>query len=148
MHRLRRGYFYTLDVALALIILIVGIIMIAAIYFYSPEKEKAEALSSDVSGLLASTKLTDVCQDIDSCTCSYATLTALCSSGMTRNNQVTLLELMGQLYHDNQRQAIEDLVNETLIQPRIVPGNFQLEIVLYDPLLPEHIEQLYPLVER
>jgi hypothetical protein len=148
--KMKKAYFYTLDVALAMVILIVGLIIIAAIYFYTPQKEKTEALSNDITGLLASTRVGDLCEDISTCRCTYPALIGLCTGAggqsKIRNNQETLLELFGQLYHDHERLAIESLVNETLRENSIIPQSYDIQIMLYDPQNPGQAEQLYPLV--
>jgi hypothetical protein len=52
---------------------------------------------------------------------------------------------MGQLYHDKERVAIETIVNDLLRDNGVVPGNYGLQIVLFDPAQNQP-EQLYPLV--
>ncbi len=145
--RFKRGYFYTLDVVFAIIILVIGLLLVAGSYFYAPQKVKSEALANDITGVLGSTHIYDVCNDIDSCDCSYQSIRDLCNENPSqiKNPDITLLEFMGQLYHDNQREAIQDIVNETIVKSYVLPPNYDMQVVLFDPKTGD-LEQLYPLV--
>lgn len=139
---MKKGYMYTLDAAVAVIILVLGLILIASIYVYTPDKARTDDLNSDITGLLSTVRVSDLCSG---CSCSYANLQTLCNSGKIKNRHATLLELMGQLYHDKERVAIETIVNDLLRNNGVVPGNYGLQIVLFDPAKNQP-EQLYPLV--
>ena len=147
--RLRQGYFYTLDVVFAIVILMVGLLIVFGMYFYTPHKVKAEGITTDITGVLANIKLNDICSDIDNCDCRYESIKALCEEDPTqiKNPQISLLEFFGQLYHDNRRDQIEVILNETIIDSRILPPGYEMQVLLYDPYNPSQIEQLYPIVE-
>jgi hypothetical protein len=143
---MRKGYLYTLDAGIAVIILVVGFMIIAALYLYTPDKERTEAMGNDISGLLAQVTLDDICTDIEICDCSsYPSVELLCLQGKIRNRHATMMELFGQLYHDNERPAIRDILNETIMDNRILPPNFRLQIMLMEPATGKMV-QLYPLV--
>jgi len=143
---MKKGYFYTLDAGIAVIILVVGFLIIAAMYLYAPDKERTEAIGNDISGLIAQVTLDDICADMDICDCTYASVEELCEEGKIRNRHATIMELFGQLYHDNERRPIEAIVNQTLIDNGVLPGNFKLQIMLMEPASGRMV-QLYPLVE-
>jgi hypothetical protein len=129
----KKGYLFTLDVIIAVIIIIIGGIIVYSIMFYAPEKERTEILSNDVVGLLSDIKIYEVCQStVYPCNCEYTSIEDLCSE--IKNNQISLLEFLGQLYDDAiPRARIARIIDELLIQKKIIPANYDLEIILYNP---------------
>jgi hypothetical protein len=142
---MRKGYVFSLDAVIAVIILVIGILLISAIYVYTPDKERTDMLNTDITGMLANVKVGELCADLSTCSCSYPSIAELCANGRIWNSETTLLELFGQLYHENDRVMIERTINETLIDNGIIPGNFGLQILLMDPARSEP-QQIYPLV--
>ncbi|MBN1157182.1 hypothetical protein JXA85_06165 [Candidatus Woesearchaeota archaeon] len=144
----KKAYIYTLDVIIAIVILIVGLIVLYSFHIYAPQKEKTTSISQDIVGLLHETKIYELRlgSPTECNSYSYSTLDELCVSGDLFNDRISVLELLGQLYHENQREMIERIVDEMIIQPRIVPPGYKLEIILFDPGTDSY-EQLYPLVE-
>jgi len=144
----RKGYFYTIDAVIGILILIIGLFIIAGFYFYSPEKDRTEGLANDLTGILANTQIKDVC-DLSTCTCSYTTLTDLCNEGLITNPDMTMLELMGYLYSlGYKRSEIEGLINETIIENQVLPISYDMQIVIENPNNDAEDAQLYPLIEE
>ena len=139
-----KGYFYTLDVVSGVVILVLGLVLLADLYFYAPQKVKADAISQDIMEVLAAVRLTDICANIAVCECSYPSITYYCRNGQIKNPQVSVLDFIGQLYFDNRRQAIEDIVDDLIVSRGILPQNYDLEIILYNPDNPNAVQQLYP----
>lgn len=141
----KRGYIFTMDVFIAIIIIVVGIVVLLGMFSYAPEKAKTDELSTDVIGLLASIKIKELCTiTSSSCSCTYTTLESICSE--IDDEEISLLELFGQLYYTNRRDKIEPIVDEIFFTGEIFPQNYGLKIMLYDPDPPEKEEQLYPMV--
>ena len=143
-----KGYFYTLDVVIAIILLVIGLLVLAGSYFYSPYKPRVEGITTDISGVLANTRLRDVCPGLPDCSsCSYTTIRDLCGEtpSQIKNPELSLMEFMGQLYHDMRREAIKDIIDEAIVRSGILPQHLDMQIVLYDPA-EDRLEQLYPLI--
>jgi len=146
--RLKQGYMYTLDVVIAIIILMIGLLLIAGSYFYTPHKVRAEGITDDITGVLAHTRIYEVCPDYEPpCHCHYPSMQDLCEASPTqvKNPELSLLEFMGQLYHDKRRTAIEAIINDTIIHSKILPANYEMQVILFDPEQPGQLEQLFPL---
>lgn len=140
----RRAYFYTIDVVIGIIVLALGLFLIAGIYFYAPQKGKTESIATDITGILSNVRIEDLCtQTTAPCSCSYVSLNASCQ--YLANEKLSLLELIGLLYHKNRRSLAEGIINETIVFNNVLPANHDMIIVLQDP---EKIEpqQLYPLI--
>jgi len=143
---MKKGYFYTLDAVIAIIILIMGLIIIAGFYLYAPEKERTGSLSDDVTSILNQVKVEDVCTSIgSSCSCSYSSIATSDVCRWLRKPDISLMELLGLLYHKKQREDIDNIIEDLLITPGIVPENYEIVIHLLEPAS-GNIEQLYPLV--
>jgi hypothetical protein len=145
-----RGYFYTLDVVVGLIIVVLGMVLLADLYFFAPQKEKTEAISQDVIGVLAAVTIEEVCPDPDppGCGCNYDSLTLLCIADQLKNPRISILELFGQLYSDDRRGYIEGIVQEMIVDTGLIPPNFNLEIIVYDPSDPSDFQQIYPAITQ
>ena len=144
--RKKRGYVFTLDVFVAVVILIIGVILLIGLMYYVPRKERTEALSTDIIGVLANVRVNDICSFSPGCLCpSYPSVEALICSEV-KNERITLLEFMGQLYYDGNQAIIEQLVDEIIINQEIIPRNYELELRLYDLNNPADVKQIYPLI--
>jgi len=144
-----KGYFYTLDASIGVLLLIVSLVIILGFYYYAPERELTDAVSHETIGILASTMVTDVCTKIEvgDCDCgTYTNLTKACSDGTIKNTDVTLLSLLGQLYYLEERELINDIVEEVLIETEVHPPQYGLKILLTEPGNNQEV-QLYPVVE-
>lgn len=143
----KKGYMFTLDAVIGVIILVIGIFLIAGFYFYSPDKEKTQSIANDITGVMANIKVNEICSDINVCsTCRYASIENVCVNNLLTDPEMTLLELYGYLYSQNRRSMIEAIINETIIENNILPYNYDMQIILQEPTNPDEIKQLYPLV--
>jgi len=140
----KKGYFYTLDTVVGVIVLMIGLFIIAGIYFQSPEKERTEAISKDITGILSNIKVGDLCSDLSTCTCRYGSLSSLCGAGLSMQQEMSLMELFGLLYHMNQVVWVEAILNDTIIDQEILPLTHDMQILLQDPKYPGILNQLYP----
>lgn len=142
----KKGYFFTFDAIMGIIILIIASFIIYGMYFYSPDKVTTDDLARQVTGLLSSVKVSDLCSNLNSCECSYGTLTDLCNSGDIGNPDVSMMEFFGELYSKpaDLRPQIASLIYEILIDNQIIPGNYGMKIMLTDVSTGE-VHQLYPL---
>ena len=142
----KKGYFYTIDAVIGVIILMIGLLFVFGFYFYSPDKERTQGISIDVTGLLTNVRTGDLCDNLVSCSCEYNSLERICNDNLLTNPNMNMMEVFGLLYYNNNRTAIEEIVQEILIDDKIVPENFQMQIILEDPGN-DRLEQLYPLIE-
>jgi hypothetical protein len=134
----KRGYIYTLDVVIGAIILIIGLFLALGIYFYAPHKVKTDTIASDITGLLSSVQVKDVCAG---CDCRYSSLESACP--YLTNPDMSIIELFGLLYHKNERGMIEDIMQEMVVDTRALPPNYEMQMTLEDG---SRQEQLYPLI--
>jgi hypothetical protein len=141
---MRKGYFYTMDAIVGVLILLVGLIIIAGLYFQAPEKEKTEAIAGDITGLLTSVHVSDVC-DIPTCTCRYDSVKEACDGNFI-SQDMSLMELIGLLYNKNRFRLIEGIVNETIVDQEVLPVNFEMQLIIQDPSAGERPRQIFPLV--
>ncbi len=145
----KKGYFYTFDAVLAVIILVIGIILIASFYMYAPEKSMAQDISADMAGLLSDVRVDELCGAVPgTCSCPYPVLEDVCNEYTPADKDMSILQLFGLLYFKNNRTAIDSIVDEMIIQEGILPDEYELQLMLEDPKDPGKLEQLYPLVSK
>jgi hypothetical protein len=146
MKKNNKGYFYTLDASIGVLLLIVSLVIILGYYYFAPDREQTDAISHETISILANTMVTDVCDiTIDNCACgNYQNLTtAVCEKA--KNTDVSLLSLLGQLYYLEERELIDGIVNEVLIETGVHPPQYGLKLLLSEPGSNEQV-QLYPVV--
>jgi hypothetical protein len=144
----KKGYFYTLDASIGVLLLIVSLVIILGFFYFAPERELTDAISHETIAILANTHMSDVCSNLNrgECSCSYPTLEAACDNGTIRNTDVSLLSLLGQLYSLEERELIGFIIHEVLIDSGVHPPQYGLRIMLTEPGSNEQA-QLYPVVE-
>jgi len=140
----KRGYYYTLDAVIGVIILIVGILIIAGVYLNTPDKGKTTALTNDITGLLYNVRVNEICTDLNLCTCTYTSLEDICNRGLISDPDMSLMEMIGFLYHENEYLMIEQLVDDTIMGQEVVPHTHGMQLILQDPGAGMGINQVYP----
>ena len=145
---MKKGYFYTLDAVVAVIILVVGIMLISGFYFYAPDKEKSDAITIDVASILSDVKVRDICEQTGS-TCTCANYPSLQKPDICRflDPNYNLMEVMGLLYYKNRRETINDTLTYMFVASGIKPANYEMQILLENPKNPGVVHQLFPLIE-
>jgi len=142
----KRGYIYTVDAVFGMLVLVIGPIMIAGMYYQSPEKDRTQAIAYDITGILSNVKVKDICSDVPACTCRYSSITTVCTDDhLITNPEMSLMELCGLLYNKSRRDRIELIINETIIDQEILPLNYRMQIILEDPGI-QKTEQLFPMI--
>ena len=141
----KKGYYYAIDVTLAIIIIIVGFLLVLANMSYEPEKMYTQQLSRDALNVLRDVNLADVCS-FAPCNCAYSNLTALCFSGDMRNKKITLLEYLGELYYRDMRPEAAGIIGEIFIDNKVMPENYKFVMLISNPKNATDVAQLYPLV--
>jgi len=142
----KRGYFYTLDAIIAVIILVIGIMIITGFYFYAPDKEKSDAITTDVTSILSDVYISDICEETGStCTCHY--YPSLENPDVCRflDPNYNLMDVMGLLYFKNRRNDINNTLTEIFVASGIKPANYDMQILLTDG---PDTHQLFPLIEQ
>ena len=142
MH-MKRGYIYTLDVAIAILIIIIGIISFVSIYAFDPDTEATQRFTTELLATLDTIQLASLCDDPLACDCGYDTVRDMCFEGNIRMDQ-SILSGFGELYYRGEREAIERIVDEVLVDVDLVPPQYGFKLHLEDD---GEIHQLYPLIE-
>lgn len=130
---MRRGYIYTIDAAIAILILVIAILALFGSYLYAPKSASADAMSSDLLALLTQTRMSDLCvQSGNGCSCGpYTGLAALCGLPSFDRN-ATLVDVVGQAHargHDAEAtQAIGQIVRAS----GAIPPSLGVQVVLTD----------------
>ncbi|MBI4150311.1 hypothetical protein HY488_02810 [Candidatus Woesearchaeota archaeon] len=86
--RYRRGFFFTTDVMLCIIVLVIGFVLVWSSFTEEPPKEQPYFLAEDVSSIMATTTNADVLDKIMS----------LVEDGSVVNFEYTLFEQIGDFY--------------------------------------------------
>ena len=139
---MKRGYIYTLDVAIAILIIIIGIISFVSIYSFDPDTEATQRFTTELLVTLDTITLESLCTDHQSCDCSSTAVSDMCSEGKLRMDQ-SILSGFGELYYRGEREAIQDIVDQVIVSEGLVPPQYGFKLHLEDAGV-EH--QLYPLV--
>ena len=141
---MKRGYIYTLDVTIAIFIVIIGIIAFVGFYSFDPDTEATQRFTTELLTTLDTIQLESVCvsTSIGACDCTYQTVEDICSEGNIRMDQ-TILSGLGELYYRGEREAIERIVNEVLVEQDLIPPQYGFRLFLEDD---GETHQKYPLV--
>lgn len=148
---MKKGYVFSLDAAIAILILIIGF----AIIYYQFGGEKTttymvERLSVDVIGVLAHTRVSDLCvMTEDSCGCpNYPRMQDLVcgtdpdlSPGL-RTRDPTILEMFTEVIETGTRDGnmVEETIHELFVTSGVIDENrFGFSVLYTDPIY------MYPL---
>jgi hypothetical protein len=130
----KRGYFFELDAALALFILVMGAFFIASYYIKEPEVVQAGLLSDDLMDYLSDTKI----RNLDN---TYAGLGGeLWNKREIVNPDNSLLQQAGEFYATGRRDLVYSFIKNTTTQT--VPYQYLYEIWLDNKTIyPQNLSQ-------
>lgn len=134
----KRGYFFVLDAALGLLILVIGVFLITSSYVTVPQPAQVGLLSDDFLNFLSNTKIKDFNNQ-------YGGVGGvLWSQGHVTDSENSLLQQIGEFYATNNLDIAEKFIQNA--SQGVIPEQFVYEvwvdgIVLY-PKIPtlEHTE--------
>lgn len=150
---MKKGYFFSIDAVLAIVILAGGLIFLFSSMGNNPDILTPKHLSTDLMGLLFDVKISDICEGpmapIPECQCIYVTIEEnyYCRGEIT-NTDFTLLEFFGMLYQQNPTNIvfIGEMINDTITSSNLVPKNYNFTFLLTDHSNPgSDPVTLYPL---
>jgi hypothetical protein len=150
---MKRGYIFSLDAIIAVVIIMGGIVVISTTLPEQPDTETPRYLSSDLISLLFDIQIKDLCMGppihIASCRCVYPTLQDdFYCDGRVINTDMTLLEFFGFLYKISPSNSfkINDMINETISTSNLVPPNYDFTFLLTDLTIGlDNITTVYPI---
>lgn len=151
---MKRGYFFSVDIFIALLIILGGMYLIFSNVNPKPDVKKARAISSDISDFLFDLQIKDICWgnvDDPSCDCRYTSVATLyCMSGYDFNPEMNLFEVIGQVYVLHPTGValgyIDDIIQETVRDSKLVPDNYNFSITLTNLALdPANATRIYPI---
>ena len=118
----KRGYFFILDAALGLFILVIGVFLITSSYVNPPEPAQVSLLSEDLLVLLSNTKIKDLNNP-------YAGIGGtLWNQSVITDADISLLQELGELYATKQLDIAEKIVKN--VSRDVIPLQFNYEVVV------------------
>ena len=121
---MKKGYVFTLDAAIAILILLIGFAIIY--YQFSGENRTTyftDRLSEDVIGVLAHTKVSDLCVTGSGCGCpNYPNLTKLVCEPALRTADPTLLEMFTEVIETGTHPGrdVENTIHELFVSSKVI----------------------------
>lgn len=89
----RKGYFFTLDAFLAMVILLIGVAALLGYSVYTPQPQQPERLGKNVLSVFGSSKVKDINDPY------YGAFGNLVKSGKINDTEKTLIQVLGQFYY-------------------------------------------------
>lgn len=123
----KRGYFFTLDAALGLFVLAIGVFLITSLYVNVRQPTQVELLSDDLLDFLSNTKIKDFNN-------AYAGIGGeLWQQGIITDTDNSLLQQVGELYATNKPDIAEKLIQN--VSSNAVPAQFNYEVWMNNAIL-------------
>lgn len=116
----KRGYFFVLDAALALFVLVIGVFIIASLYLQAPRPMQVSLLSDDLMGFLARTKIRDLNNQFAGIGGS------LWKNGTITDADNTALQQIGEFYATNKMDTAEKFIQN--VSENVVPPQYTYEL--------------------
>ncbi|KYK24400.1 hypothetical protein AYK26_06900 [Euryarchaeota archaeon SM23-78] len=146
----KKGYMFTLDVTISIIILVIGV----ALIFYNFRTIRTvyftEQLSEDIIGVMAYTTINDLCIDPANqagiCDCpNYINLTKIVCSGKLQDVNASLLSMISEIIetHAFGGDEVKDLIRETFVKKNIIDEKRYGFAILYTDLVTSIPLELY-----
>lgn len=126
---MRRGFIYTIDAAIAILLLVIALVALFGSYVYAPKSDAVNAMGSDVLQLLSQTRMSDLCSA--TCSCAYDSLVPLCRLPSFDRN-ATLLGVIGQAHARGDDQLATAAVGDVIRGSGAVPKSLGVQVVLTD----------------
>ena len=137
---------FTVDVTLAIIILVIGVLLLFYNYYRTNEIVYfTEQIAQDVVGVMAYTNIKDLCSnpgyDPPSCDCSdrYPNLEGVVCSDKLMNNQTNLLGMINEFIETGavEGEAVEVIIKEIFVDNKIIDEKrFGFAILYTKPVPP------------
>jgi len=121
----KKGYVFTLDATIAILILLIGF---TVLYYQFAVDSKTtyftDRLSEEVIGVMAHTKVSDLCVVTkDTCDCpNYQTLTNLSCAPRLRADDPTILEMLTEIIETGTHPGneVEDMIHEIFVTGKVI----------------------------
>jgi|TARA_Y100000310_G_scaffold288510_1_gene314175 hypothetical protein len=123
----KRGYFFTLDAALGLFVLTIGVFLIASFYLNVPKPIQVELLSEDLLDFLSNTKIKNLNNP-------YGGIGGeLWKQGLITDPDNSLLQQIGEFYATDNNAIAEKFIQN--ISEQVIPSQFNYELWVDDVIL-------------
>ena len=148
----KKAYMFTLDLTIAIIILIVGVTILFYHFFASNRTIYfTEQLSEDIIGVLSYTKITDLCVNPgttvgNGCNCqNYPRLTAIVCTDKILDTDADLLSMMSEIIETGSFPGtdVKDLIREIFVTKNVIDERRFGFAILYWSSLYRHTLELY-----
>lgn len=120
----KRGYFFTIDAFVAILILVMGILLVLSIQNSRPYDTQALFISQDLMTSLSSTNVRDINQPY---------INALRGNGTITNFDNSVMEQAAEFYVTNQDDISREFIKSAL--STIVPSQYGYRVVINNEVL-------------
>lgn len=124
----KSGGIFSMDAILAIFIISIGFY----IFFIDVDEDnvtkEAKIISDEILDLLENIKVKDICSGQvmhPECTCMYPQVMYLYCNGDISGDELSMLELIGELYEKGRVDEITNILNETIRQSQLIPANYE-----------------------
>lgn len=145
---MKKGYVFTIDLAIAVLILFVGLVL----FFYNAPSANdstyiTSQLSQDVVGVLAATKISDLCTGAgtSSCNCpNYPTLEPMCQTVVTEDEDNLLAHTAKTLsFGSTSADEYKALIKEIFVEKGVIDETRFGFSILYKTSVSAQPQSLY-----
>jgi hypothetical protein len=119
-----KGYYFTFDALIAVTLIITMIVVMPLLYVQNQEKEHLNMYSEDIIKILSTVKVNEIDNDY---------ISELINNGRVRNDNSTILELIGEYWATGQEDVAKNLAQN--ITHGIVPDTYNVGIAMGGDLL-------------
>jgi hypothetical protein len=119
-----KGYYFTFDALIAVTLIIAMLIVLPLLYVQKTEREHLSLYSEDMVKILSTVKVNEIENDY---------ITELINNGSVRNDNSTILELMGEYWATGNEEVAKKLAEN--ITYGIIPTTYNLAIAMGGDLL-------------
>jgi hypothetical protein len=129
----KKGYIFLMDAIFAIVILLVGYLIISSNRAVETTEIPLSILAENTMDLFSNVRVSELCYDFTTCSCSNEKLEELCSNKDIENTNQTLLDYFGELYSRNKKTEAEELFkNLTLENDMLRQDVFGVEFNIND----------------
>ncbi|MFH1331787.1 MAG: hypothetical protein ABIH63_00700 [archaeon] len=121
---LKKGYYFSFDALIAVSLIIAMLIIMPTLYVARPEKEHLNTYSEDIVKIFSTVKVKEIDNDY---------LTELINNGSVRNENATIIELLGEYWAAGNGDVAKLLANNLTYD--LIPSTYNVGVAIGGDLL-------------